>query len=56
MEFKEIIKNSFVLVGYSAAGKWSGDVVYPIPELWVKSNEFISKYNIDKIFRSLPSS
>jgi AraC family transcriptional regulator len=49
MEFKEIIKNSFVLVGYSAAGKWSADIVYPIPELWAKSYKFISENNVDKI-------
>lgn len=49
MEFKEIIKNSFLLIGYSAAGKWSSDVVYPIPKLWVKSNKFISEYNVDRI-------
>ncbi|MFD2043821.1 GyrI-like domain-containing protein [Ornithinibacillus salinisoli] len=49
MFFREIIRNSFVLVGYSAAGKWSGDIVYPIPELWAKSQKFISKGNIDEI-------
>ncbi|MGG4478739.1 GyrI-like domain-containing protein [Paenibacillus illinoisensis] len=49
MIFKEIIKDSFVIVGYSAAGKWGSDVVYPIPELWVKSNVFISRYNVDKV-------
>lgn len=25
MKFKEVIKNPFVLVGYSAAGKWDGE-------------------------------
>ncbi|MBU8880890.1 GyrI-like domain-containing protein [Bacillus sp. FJAT-29790] len=49
MEFKEIIKSSFVLVGFSAAGKWSGDIVHPIPELWEKSYKFISENNVDKI-------
>lgn len=49
MEFKEIIKDSFVLVGYSAAGKWSGDIVYPIPELWDKSYEFFIDKTVDKI-------
>ncbi|MDU9694072.1 GyrI-like domain-containing protein [Priestia aryabhattai] len=37
MEFKEIIKEDFVLVGYSDAGKWTKDVVYPIPKLWEKA-------------------
>ncbi len=32
MKFKEIITSSFVLVGYSAAGEWSGKIVYPIPD------------------------
>jgi AraC family transcriptional regulator len=49
MEFKEIIKSSFVLVGYSAAGKWSGDMVYPIPALWAKSEKYLVENNADQI-------
>jgi AraC family transcriptional regulator len=49
MEFKEMIKSSFVLVGFSAAGKWSGDIVHPIPELWAKSYKFISENKANKI-------
>lgn len=49
MEFKEIIKSSFVLIGFSAAGKWGGNIVYPIPELWKKSYKFISMHNVDEI-------
>lgn len=49
MEFKEITKSSFVLVGFSAAGKWSGNIVNPIPELWDKSYKFICENNADKI-------
>ncbi|NHM30815.1 GyrI-like domain-containing protein [Neobacillus terrae] len=49
MEFKELIKSSFVLVGYSAPGKWGSNIVYPIPELWEKSYKFISENNADKI-------
>jgi len=26
MKFKEFSKNRFVLVGFSAAGKWDGDI------------------------------
>ncbi|MHA7098726.1 GyrI-like domain-containing protein [Priestia aryabhattai] len=37
MEFKEIIKEDFVLVGFSDAGKWIKDIVYPIPKLWKKA-------------------
>ncbi|NQX66945.1 GyrI-like domain-containing protein [Paenibacillus alba] len=49
MEFKEIIKDSFVIVGYSAAGKWSDGIDYPIPGLWAKAYKFISENNADKI-------
>lgn len=49
MKFKEIIMSSFVLIGFSAAGKWSGNIVYPIPELWKKSYKFISVHNVDEI-------
>ncbi|WP_018930530.1 GyrI-like domain-containing protein [Gracilibacillus lacisalsi] len=49
MEFKEAIKSSFVLIGFSGAGKWNGDIVYPIPELLEKSYRFFSKYKISKI-------
>ncbi|MGE7978345.1 GyrI-like domain-containing protein [Psychrobacillus sp. NPDC093200] len=49
MEFKEIIKEAFVIVGYSAAGKWSGNIIYPIPDLWQKSNKFIFENNVEKI-------
>ncbi|QKS46445.1 effector binding domain-containing protein [Paenibacillus cellulosilyticus] len=49
MNFKERIKDSFVLVGYGAAGKWSGDVVDPIPALWAKSYRFLSENKVDEI-------
>ncbi len=49
MTFNEAIKSSFVLVGYSAAGKWSGDIVHPIPELWERSYKCISEKNADRI-------
>ncbi|BAC13193.1 transcriptional regulator (AraC/XylS family) (partial) [Oceanobacillus iheyensis HTE831] len=49
MKFKEFIKDSFVLVGFSAAGKWDEDIVYPIPRLWEKSRKFISERDADKI-------
>ncbi|SEH46971.1 AraC family transcriptional regulator [Halobacillus karajensis] len=49
MEFQELIKNSFVLVGYSASGKWDDDIVYPIPKLWTKAQTFISKSDKEKI-------
>ncbi|MHC0035291.1 GyrI-like domain-containing protein [Pseudoneobacillus sp. C159] len=49
MEFKVQIKNEFVLIGYSAAGKWSADIVHPIPTLWDKSFKFFSVNNVDKI-------
>jgi AraC family transcriptional regulator len=49
MRFKEIKKDSFVLLGYSAAGKWSGDIVHPIPELWMKANKFNSDNNVNEI-------
>lgn len=44
MEFKEVIKEDFVLVGFSGAGKWTKDVVYPIPRLWEKAYQsFLNK-------------
>ncbi|MFD2447000.1 GyrI-like domain-containing protein [Bacillus sp. CGMCC 1.16607] len=49
MEFQEVVKDAFVLVGYSAKGKWSGNIVYPIPELWEKANEFMSHKDINRI-------
>ncbi|RLQ94625.1 GyrI-like domain-containing protein [Falsibacillus albus] len=49
MELKEVIKKAFVLVGYSAAGKWGCDAVYPIPSLWGKSIKFISDHQVEKI-------
>ncbi|MET0786484.1 MAG: GyrI-like domain-containing protein [Paenisporosarcina sp.] len=49
MEFKEIVKEAFVLIGYSSAGKWSGNIIYPIPDLWQKSKKFIIENNVDKI-------
>jgi AraC family transcriptional regulator len=48
MKFKEIIKGSFVIVGYSAAGKWDGDIVYPIPQLWNMAKNFIDD-NINEL-------
>jgi AraC family transcriptional regulator len=49
MEYREIVKNSFVLVGFSAAGNWSGEFVYPIPGLWKKSYEKYSKSGTNRI-------
>ncbi|ADU29557.1 transcriptional regulator [Evansella cellulosilytica DSM 2522] len=49
MKFKKVIKSSFVLIGFSSGGKWSGNIVYPIPKLWNKSNKFISVHNVDEI-------
>ncbi|SEH47074.1 AraC family transcriptional regulator [Halobacillus karajensis] len=49
MKFQELIRESFVLVGYSAAGKWDGEIVYPIPKLWTKAQKFITKSNEGEI-------
>lgn len=49
MKFKEFIKSSFVLVGFSAAGKREEDIVYPIPRLWEKSRKFISERDAKKL-------
>ncbi|MFS8603341.1 GyrI-like domain-containing protein [Priestia megaterium] len=44
MEFKEVIKEDFVMVGFSGAGKWTKEVVYPISELWDKAyKSFLTK-------------
>ena len=48
MKFREVIKDSFVIVGYSSAGKWNGDIVYPIPQLWEEATKFIDN-NINEI-------
>ncbi|MBN8192924.1 GyrI-like domain-containing protein [Bacillus sp. NTK074B] len=49
MEFKEVVKEDFVLMGYSAPGSWGGDFAYPIPGLWEKAKEFITAYLADQI-------
>lgn len=49
MEFKEMVKEAFVVVGYSAPGSWGGDFAYPIPELWEKAKEFITTDQADQI-------
>ncbi|PGK51726.1 AraC family transcriptional regulator [Priestia megaterium] len=49
MKFVEVVKEAFVLVGFSAAGRWDGKPVYPIPNLWAKAYEFIVDRNVDKI-------
>ncbi|WP_026694461.1 GyrI-like domain-containing protein [Peribacillus kribbensis] len=49
MEYREEVKSSFVVVGYIEAGKWSGDMVYPIPSLWEKARRFISESNADDL-------
>ncbi|WP_423410122.1 GyrI-like domain-containing protein [Heyndrickxia sp. MSNUG] len=49
MEFREVTKNAFVLVGYSAAGKWGAEMDYPIPDLWGKAERFIKDEKADKI-------
>ncbi|PFA63362.1 AraC family transcriptional regulator [Bacillus sp. AFS015802] len=49
MEFKEVVKEAFVMVGYSAPGSWGGDVSYPIPGLWEKAKEFITRDQADQI-------
>ncbi|OCA88218.1 transcriptional regulator [Bacillus sp. FJAT-27225] len=48
MLFKEAIKGSFVIVGYSAAGKWNDGIVYPIPQLWALGSKF-TENNVDQI-------
>lgn len=42
-------KEPFVLVGYSAPGKWDREMVYPIPELWEKASNLIHEKNVKKI-------
>lgn len=49
MEYQEMIKKAFVLVGYSAAGKWDGELVYPIPSLWERAQSLIGEEGVDKI-------
>ncbi|MBN3555684.1 GyrI-like domain-containing protein [Fictibacillus nanhaiensis] len=49
MEYQEVVKKSFVLIGYGAAGKWEGDWVYPIPSLWDRAASFIGEEGVDKI-------
>ena len=49
MEFRIVKKDSFVLVGYSAAGKWDKGVVHPIPDLWDKSTAFIRDEGAEEI-------
>ncbi|MGD6879898.1 GyrI-like domain-containing protein [Bacillus infantis] len=50
MKYKEVFKKSFVIVGYSSAGKWNGDIVYPIPQLWDRANSFLDdNININEI-------
>jgi AraC family transcriptional regulator len=49
MEYREIIKQAFVLVGFSAAGKWDGEIVYPIPKLWEKAYQFFNENETNRI-------
>lgn len=49
MEYQIVTKGPFVLVGYSAKGKWRGEVVHPIPELWERASAFIHEHQAEKI-------
>lgn len=49
MEFQELIRDAFVLVGYSSVGKWDGELVYPIPSLWKRAQSFIGQEGVEKI-------
>jgi AraC family transcriptional regulator len=49
MEFQEVIRDSFVMVGYSSIGKWDGELVYPIPSLWKRAQSFIGQEGVDRI-------
>lgn len=49
MEFQEVVKKAFVLVGYSSVGKWDGELVYPIPSLWKRAQTFIGQVGVEKI-------
>jgi len=44
MEFTIQKKPAFSLIGYSGAGKWKQPIVYPIPELWKKAEQFIKTH------------
>ncbi|OIK06475.1 effector binding domain-containing protein [Bacillus sp. MUM 13] len=43
MQFREILKQSFVILGFSAPGKWSGEMVHPIPDLLDQSYKEFGK-------------
>jgi AraC family transcriptional regulator len=49
MELREVTKSAFVLMGYSAAGRWGTEVDYPIPGLWERATKFIHENKADKI-------
>ncbi|MBW3112267.1 GyrI-like domain-containing protein [Bacillus sp. MCCB 382] len=49
MEFEEVVKEAFVVVGYSAPGSWGEDFAYPIPGLWEKAKEFVTTNQVDQI-------
>lgn len=49
MDFKEVYKDAFVIVGDSTAGRWDGDMVHPIPKLWEDASRFIHEKNADQI-------
>lgn len=44
-----MIKDAFVLVGYSSVGKWDGELAYPIRSLWKGASSFIEEEGVDKI-------
>jgi AraC family transcriptional regulator len=49
MEFQEVIRDAFVMIGYSSVGKWDGELVYPIPSLWKRAASFIGEEGVEKI-------
>ncbi|AZB42058.1 AraC family transcriptional regulator [Bacillus sp. FJAT-42376] len=49
MNYEKRKKSAFVLAGFSAAGKWDGEMVYPIPGLWEKAEEMIESKGAKRI-------
>jgi len=54
MQFKEILKESFVILGFSAPGKWVGKTVHPIPDLLTQSYEVFGNDNENIVGVCLP--
>jgi AraC family transcriptional regulator len=49
MEFHEVIRDAFVMIGYSSVGKWDGVLVYPISSLWRRAESFIGEEGVEEI-------